>query len=230
MWSDPPATPDEMLCFAFCTDWGIAYMNSLLDDPANDARSYFELWKDVESSQLDGYFRPRLTPAALETFPIDQADDPGFLYCEPWGFARQIFAPHQLEIRQFQDRIEMRYGEWAAHRTIYLGKSKAPANLAPSLMGYSIGRYEGDSLVIETTGVNENLTLWWSRHSDELKTVERYTVSENRDRLFLIATMEDPWGLREPLMVKKVWSWAPHQEIGPYESCQRPTEYSRGVN
>ena len=55
MWSDPPATPEEMLCFAFCTDWGIDYMISLLDDPANDERSYFDLWKDVQESELDGY-------------------------------------------------------------------------------------------------------------------------------------------------------------------------------
>lgn len=230
MWSDPPATPEEMLCFAFCTDWGIAHMNSLLDDPANDDRSYLELWGDVEMAELDGYFGPRLSEAALETFPIDKADDPGFLYCEPWGFARQIFAPHQLEISQYDDRVELRYGEWAASRVIYLDGREPDADQSPSLMGFSVGHYEGDALVVETTDVSENITLWWSRHSDQLRTTERYNVSENRDRLFLTVTMDDPWGLREPLVVKKVWSWAPNQEIAPYESCERPTEYSRGVN
>lgn len=230
MWSDPPATPEEMLCFAFCTDWGIDYMHSLLDDPANDDRPYMDLWSEVEASELDGYFRPHLTEAALETFPIDKADDPGFLRCEPWGFARQLFAPHQLEITQYSDRVEMRYGEWDAHRTVYLDGSVPAADQTPSLMGFSVGRYEGEALVIETTGVSENITLWWSHHSDQLRTIERYTVSDNRDRLFLTATMEDPWGLREPLVVKKVWSWAPDQEIAPYESCERPTEYSRGLN
>ena len=230
MWSDPPATPEEMLCFAFCTDWGMARMNSLLDNPANDDRSYFELFTDVEAAELEGYFRPRLTAAALETFPVDKADDPGFLYCEPWGFARQIFAPHQLEITQFDNRVEMRYGEWDAHRTVYLDGREPPADLSPSPMGFSVGHYDGESLVVETMGVSKNITLWWSHHSDQLRTTERYTVSESRDRLFLTATMEDPWGLNQPLVVKKVWSWAPDQKIAPYESCERPTEYSRGVN
>ena len=92
MWSDPPATPEEMLCFAFCTDWGIDYMNSLLDDPANDERMYFDLWAEVEKSELDGYFRPYLTDAALQTFPIDSADDPGFLNCAQVGVSSEQIA------------------------------------------------------------------------------------------------------------------------------------------
>jgi hypothetical protein len=41
--------------------------------------------------------------------------------------------------------------------------------------------------------------------------------------------MQDPWGLTEPLRLKKVWSWAPDQEIFPYENCEPPTEFTRGV-
>src|SRR3954470_5733810 len=42
MWSDPPKTAIGQLCFFWCTDRGIAYINKLLDDPANDARPYAE--------------------------------------------------------------------------------------------------------------------------------------------------------------------------------------------
>ena len=41
--------------------------------------------------------------------------------------------------------------------------------------------------------------------------------------------MEDPWSLREPLVLKKVWRWAPEQRIAPYEDCERPTEFKRRV-
>jgi len=229
LWSDPPPTLEYMICFDFCTDWGAAYLESLIDDPANDEKSFLELWDHLSVQQLDGYFRPRLSPAALETFPIDPADDPGFRECQPWGFARQIFAPHQLEITQFADRIEMRYAEWDARRTIYMSGHEPERESSPSLMGVSIGHLEGDALVIETNGVSADMTMWWSDHSEELLTIERYRVSDDRERLLLDVTMTDPWGLREPLELKKVWSWAPDEDIYPYENCERPNEFIRGT-
>jgi len=126
MWSDPPSTAEAQFCFGACTEMGLAYLNGLMDDPANDSRPYTELTAQAERHQLEEYMRPRLTTAALETFPLDPADDPGFLRCEPWGFARQIFAPHQMEIQQYDDRIEMRYGEWDARRTVYLDGRQRP--------------------------------------------------------------------------------------------------------
>jgi hypothetical protein len=74
--------------------------NSLLDDPANNNRSCFQLLIDARRYQQQNYIVPRLTAEALKTFPLSDADDPGFLYLEPLGLARQMFALHQLEIRQ----------------------------------------------------------------------------------------------------------------------------------
>ncbi len=96
-------------------------------------------------------------------------------------------------------------------------------------MGHSVGWYDGDSLVVETTGVTANITLWRSEHSEELHTLERYTRSDDGQRLLLDVMMEDPWGLIEPLQFRKVWAWAPDQEIYPYVECEPPTEFSRGV-
>ena len=97
MWSDPPATAVGTLCFFACTDAAIDRLNALLDDPANDARPFPQLAAEALKHQTDTYLRPRLTEAALKTYPLDPADDPGFLRCEPWGLAKQMFAPHQLE-------------------------------------------------------------------------------------------------------------------------------------
>jgi hypothetical protein len=105
-------------------------------------------------------------------------------------------------------------------------------------MGYSIGRYEGEALIIETSAIDANLAPWGygfipfpfdGKHSDQLRAVERYTRSAEGDRLLLSATLEDPWALREPVVLKKVWSFAPDQVISPYEDCERPSEFSRGV-
>lgn len=229
MWSDPPETAVGTFCFFSCTDLGIDRLNALLDDPANDARPFGELQAEASRYQQEQYYRARLTADALKTYPLDPADDPGFLRCEPWGLAKQMFAPHQLEIRRLgADRVELRYGEWEAKRTVYLDGRTRPVNLAPSRLGHSVGRWEGDTLVVETSGIAANITWWRSRHSDQLRVVERFSRSKDGDTLHLTATIEDPWSLREPITVKKIWRWAPCQRITPYESCEPATEFSKG--
>ena len=222
MWSDPPFTAADTFCLFFCSDEGVDYLNALLDDPDNDDRPYQQLLMEASIYQRDHYIRPLLTDAALADFPWDPAKDPGFLECEPWGFTRQIFAGHQLQITQFADRIEMHYGEWDGRRTIYLDGRERNENEPGSKFGLSIGHYEGDTLVVETTGISANRTLWRSHHSDQLRTVERYSRDYEGDRLLLSVVMEDPWGLKEPLRMNKIWRWAPEEEIFPYADCQPP--------
>ena len=227
MWSDPPHTIADSQCYVYCTDASLSRLEELLDDPANDDRPLAELTQAAGRYQREQYFRPRFTAAALENYPRDPADDPGFLRCEPWGFVKQIFSPHQLEISRYDDRVEMRYGEWEARRTVYLDGRAAPDDYSPSLLGWSVGHYEGDTLVIETSSVRGNLTFWGAEHSDQLTAVERYTRPDDGQRLLLSVTVDDPWSLKQPVVLKKVWSWAPDQEISAYENCEPPTEFSR---
>jgi len=215
-------------CADACTDAGIDRLNALLDNPANDARPFDELQAEAKTRERE-YIRSRLTDSALKTYPLDPADDPGFLRCEPWGLARQMFARHQLEIRQRgNDRLELRYGEWDARRTIYMDAGKPSANQAPSPMGHSTGRWEGDTLVIETSGIAANIAWWPTRHSDELRVIERYSRASD-GTLQLAATLADPLTLREPVVIKKIWRWAPEQKITAYKDCERPTEFKRGT-
>jgi hypothetical protein len=130
----------------------------------------------------------------------------------------------------------MLYGEWTVRRMVFLDGRRPAA----TPMGYSVGRYEPGTLVVETTHIAANLAPWGpgfpipsvfdGRHSDQLRAVERYTRSEDGERLLLSVTLEDPWALREPVTLQKVWAWAPDQEIAPYDQCEPPTEFSRGVN
>jgi hypothetical protein len=234
MWSDPPDTAVGTFCFFACTDTGIERLNKLLDDPANDARPAMQLIQEAKTYERD-YLRARLTPAALKPYPLDPLKDPGYLRCEPWGLARQMFAPHQFELRQRgKDRIELRYGEWDARRTVYIDGRKLPSNLKPSPLGYSVGRWDGETLVVETAGVQANIASWpdsagSTEHSDQLRITERYSRSADGKTLLLTATIEDPWSLKEPVVLKKIWNWAPDQKITAYDSCERPTESKKGA-
>src|ERR1041385_4914719 len=210
MWSDPPSTTLGTFCFFMCSEAGIARSSDLLDDPKNDARPFRELQAEAKQAERE-YVHARFTSVALETYPIDPVKDPGFARCEPWGVARQMFAPHQFEIRQRgTDVLEFHYGEWDSHRTIYMNAGKRPLNPQPSRMGYSVGHWERDSLVVETSRIEPNISMWaglehQARHSDQLRILERYTRSGDGKVLQLTATLEDPGSLREPLVLKKMW-------------------------
>ena len=230
MWSDDP-TAVGMLCFFTCTEVAIARLNALLDDPANDARPFPQLRAEADRFARDTYIRPRLTDARVKSYPLDPADDPGLLRCEPWGVARQMFSPHQLEIRRLgEDRVQLRYGEWDARRTVHMDGRRVSEHEPPGAMGFSVGRWEGETLVVETSNIAANLTPWRFEHSDQLRTEERFTRADDGTTLWLTATFTDPGSLKEPLVIKKVWKWAPESHITPYEDCQRASGVTKGVS
>ena len=228
MWSDNNSLLG-LFCFGSCTDAGIERLNKLLDDPANDARSFEDITAEAQNFERETYIKPKLIGDARKKFPMNPLEDPSYLQCVPWGFAHQIFAPHQLEITQRDNsRIEMRYGEWDARRTVFLNSEKAPRNPRASLLGISVGHWEGEALVIETSGITANIVRG-TTHSDQLRVLERYTRSQDGKTLQLTATLEDPVSFSEPIVLKKVWSWSPQSKIYPYTDCERPTGALKGA-
>ena len=228
MWSNPPTTIVGQACAFYCTDVLIDRLNALLDDPANDNRPLRELSADASARQRV-FIEGLLTPAAKATYPLDPADDPGLLRCEPWGLVRQMFAPHQIEIRsRGRGQIELHYGEWDARRIVHMEGRSRPAG-PPTRLGYSVGRWDGATLVVETAGVTANITGWAAQHSDQLKVTERFTRAADGKTLNLAATIEDPWSLRTPLVAKKIWSWSPTSQIAAYDACEPPASVKKGV-
>ncbi|MDA1373057.1 MAG: hypothetical protein O2971_20220 [Proteobacteria bacterium] len=230
MWSDPPDTPEGLFCFFNCTDYALEVLGRLLDDPANDDRPYGELTGQANRAANQAIIMPAFTEAAIAAGRVSGADDPGFISCEPWGYAKQIFSPHQNEITINSDHIVMHYGEWDAYRTIYTDGRTAPENLEPSLMGFATGRFEVDTLIVNTSHVAAGLLANF-HHSNQLTAEEHYTLSADGQILTLYATFQDPWALKTPLTFKKIWKWSPTEEIYPYDECVIPTDFieSRGA-
>ena len=120
------------------------------------------------------------------------------------GVPRATYLPYPFQIVQSQQNIMMAYEYAGAIRVINMGApTKAPAD---SWMGWSNGRWEGDTLVVDVTSLNEE--TWLDRagnfHSDALHVVERYTP-RSADTLMYEATIEDPkvfsrpWKISMPL-------------------------------
>jgi hypothetical protein len=79
-------------------------------------------------------------------------------------------------ITQTADTIVLRYGKFDYARTIHLDRSAHPADLEPSLSGHSIGRWEGDVLLVDTVGVRAGSLTRNLFHSEALHLVERFSL------------------------------------------------------
>jgi len=107
---------------------------------------------------------------------------------------------------------------------VLLDGRDVPEDYEHTLLGFSTGYYAGDTLVVETTGVTANHSNAGFVHSDQLTSVERFTRSQDGDRLDLEVTFSDPVNLATPIVMARAWAWAPGEEIYPYDACETPDE------
>jgi len=115
------------------------------------------------------------------------------------GVPRITTMPMPLEIMQKPGRIAILYEAFHAFRLIPTDGSKHPADLDPTFMGDSVGRWEGDTLVVDVTGFNDKTWLDGRGHfhTDQLHVVERYRLTPE-GTLALEITMEDPKVMTKP--------------------------------
>jgi hypothetical protein len=97
-------------------------------------------------------------------------------------------------IEQTPTRITMQIGHMDLARTIHLDRSAPPADVQPSRAGYSVGRWEGDVLVVETTAFLPGVLNADSRilHGARLRIVERFELDATGTRLTRSFVAEDP--------------------------------------
>jgi hypothetical protein len=117
------------------------------------------------------------------------------------GVPRANYMPYPFQIFQNASRIFFAYEYAGAVRDIYM-KDPGPAPV-DSWMGQSVGHWEGETLVIDVTGMNDQ--TWFDRagnfHSDALHVVERYTRT-SPDVITYEATMEDPKVFTRPWKIR----------------------------
>jgi len=154
--------------------------------------------------------------AALEGF--DPLTDLPTLDCVAKGMPTIMEQPYPMEIVDQGDSILLRLEEYDTLRTVHMNETAAPADQSSSNLGYSTGRWEGDTLVVTTTNVSwpffdsVGIPL-----SDAVEIVERFTPSDDGSRLDLVMTVTDPATFTEPVEVGKTWLAIPGIQVEPYE-------------
>src|SRR5262249_12101942 len=160
---------------------------SLIEDPANDATPAQELSSSTAAFMREELAKKSLPEGVALQAMSGEAVDPSFR-CVPHGLARAALNPAPIEIREDGANLTIAYQDWNQSRTIYLDGRARPAREAPTPLGHSVGRYDGDTLVVETTGVEPNRYYDGQSgggHSAEAKFLERYVIAKDPRRLEL---------------------------------------------
>jgi len=193
------------------------------DDPNTFSRYFFNMLSD---------FKPGEEPLRPETIEYMQkrgartAGNPGG-GCLPHGLPMSdlmSYAP--FKIVQTPTLIAVMYELDNNFRQIYLDGRSLPKDPQPTWGGYSVGRWEGDTLVVDTVGFNEN--VWIARrdgqpHSEALHAIERFTRTDFNNLLYEV-TIDDPQVYTRTW--KTAWTARLAPDVEAFESSCQDTNYS----
>ncbi len=146
-----------------------------------------------------------------------EGDDPSGLKCAPFGIPRQIFAPYPMQIVQAPGQVVVLYEFEHFFRVLRTNGGDHPVGVEPTFMGYAVARWDGDTLVVDTVGLDEH--TWFDRsghmHSDALHVVERYRRSSAKT-MDIEVTIDDPKIFTKPWTVLRQYALQPNLRLGEY--------------
>ena len=178
------------------------------------------------------------TPGPLETTPVLKAgaekyrvvrgpnDAGSSADCHPPGVPEAMFSPYQWQIVQGLDQVVILYEYPGAFRVIPTHGGPHQPDLDPTWYGDSIGHWEGDTLVVDTTGFNDKTELPGGyRHTESLHVVERFR-RVTYDHLDYQATVDDPNVFEKPWMVHRILPLRTDLERVDEFICENNHDYS----
>lgn len=160
-----------------------------------------------------------LTPEGRSRFEAFSRESDPTLQCIMPGVPLGIVDPYPLEILQLDHQIVFLYEHFHMVRRIFMDRTEAPEDWWPSLIGFSVGHWEDDTLVVKTTHMSPDNLMWhngmpFSGDADAY-VIERYSF--DGDRLALVAEVHDPTYYTEPYVIRGYRERATDGMIFEYE-------------
>jgi hypothetical protein len=153
----------------------------------------------LDFKPADSPMRPAAAPLMKQHVPGANPAD----RCLPIGIPAAMLVSEPDKIVQTPGLIVIMYESDGTHRQIYTDGRPLPKDPQPAWLGYSIGKWQGDTLVVDTAGFNDKswLDLLGHPHSEALHVVERY---RRRDfgHLDVEMTFDDPKIYTQPITIK----------------------------
>ncbi len=180
-----------------------------LVDAATEDRGIFRVWS-VPAANLAralGQLRDQpFTDAAIAARSDWDPLDNFATRCEPEGMPRITVNPHPFEFIDRGNTIALRTELYDIERTIHMDRDAPPEDAPWSSLGYSVGSWENDELVVRTTRVNwPYFDNAGTPLSEDAEIVERFTLSEDQTRLDFEVTVTDPSTFTRPAVLTGYW-------------------------
>lgn len=135
--------------------------------------------------------------------------------CLPSGTPRIIAAPYPVEIVQTPDKTVFLYEAQHLFRVVHMD-AEHPKQVQPSFLGHAVGKWEGDTLVIDTVGLRKDTQIdeAGTVHSEDMHVVER--IRRVDDTLEILFTITDPKAFSKPWTAQRVWHFRPDVRLLEY--------------
>ena len=147
---------------------------------------------------------------------FDAPRDNPELACQS-GTATTMFDPNPMEVVDEGDRITLILEEYDIRRTIHLDENPEPESPQRSPLGFSVGRWEGNTLVVTTTHMDwPYLDPYGTPQSDQVEYLERFELTDDNTVLSYSLTATDPIMFTAPITLEHQRRWAPGIEIPPF--------------
>jgi len=142
--------------------------------------------------------------------------------CLPFGMSRTIFGPHPIEFIQDENRLVLLAEQNTWFHQIYTDGRPHDPDLPPTWWGDSIGHYEGDTLVVETTNISGYVKIDTIGHP--LSSKAKFTQTFKRVNFGTIQhtfTIDDPKTYTKPFTITNTWALEPIKDTKLLEySCE----------
>ena len=170
--------------------------------------------KDLKAGEVS--FQPWAEELYKHRLGNEGREDPQ-AYCVLSGVPREHVVPYPFKILQPPGEVVILYEALHSYRQIYMDGRALPKDPNPAWMGYSVGRWDGDTLVVESNGFEENNWLDNGGHpgTEALRLTERF---HRRDfgHIDLEITIDDPKAYTKPWKVNLVFTANPDTDLIEY--------------
>ncbi len=207
---------------------GAAVDDELAQAAIRDANGIFRVWTNRGWIERYREWGQSVLPLTDEARAAQEAwyqpTDDLALQCVKAGMPEAQLNPFPIEFIEQGDNIVMRIEEWENVRTIYMDGSTSEGQPA-SPLGYSVGHWEGNTLVVRTDKINAPFfDDRGTPQTEAVEIVERFTLSEDETRLDWEATVYDEGTFTEPMVMPDLhWEWVPGEQLKPYECTPETT-------
>jgi hypothetical protein len=177
-------------------------------------RFFIDVTADTKPSE--GLLQPAAAATFLQNLQSGGKNDPSS-YCKPTGVPAVSNLPIPFKIIQTEKIVVILYEEGSVFRQVFLDTRKTVQDPQPRWMGYSTGKWEGDTLVVDSVGFTDK--SWLDRlghtHSEAMRITERYRRGD-LGHLQIEVTIDDPKTFTKPVKYTQKATLVPDEDLLEY--------------